>query len=263
VCVSVERVYVVAPIYDKFVDRLAAKVRTLSQGTAAGDDVGAMVTEAQVDITDRHVRDALAAGARAVVGGKRGTSGTFFEPTVLVDVDHTMACMTQETFGPTIPIMKVADEAEAVLMANDSPYALSASVWTRDRPRARRLAARLEAGAVNVNDVFSNLFATTLPHNGWKDSGVGARLGGAYGIRKYCRTQAVTVPRVPTLRTELTWYPYTTRRAALAARVLQAVAARGIVARLGLAIGSRSRPCTTRGRPIGPSPSPPEATTRR
>ncbi|MGN6609938.1 MAG: aldehyde dehydrogenase family protein [Jatrophihabitans sp.] len=234
VCISVERVYVAAPVYDEFVHRLTAKVRSLSQGTADGDDVGAMVTANQVDIADRHVTDAIACGARVLVGGTRSITGNFFAPTVLVDVDHTMACMTEETFGPTIPVMKVADEDEAVSLANDCDYALSATVWTRDHARGQRVAARLEAGAVNVNDVFSNLFATTLPHNGWKQSGVGARLGGAYGLRKYCRVQAVTVPRIPTLRSELTWYPYSPRRTAVTRWVLRAVASRGVAARLGL-----------------------------
>ncbi|NKQ58747.1 aldehyde dehydrogenase family protein [Amycolatopsis sp. K13G38] len=234
VCISVERVYVAAPIYDEFVQRLTAKVRGLSQATAVGGDVGAMVTANQVDIADRHVTDAVASGARVLVGGTRAATGNFFAPTVLVDVDHTMTCMTKETFGPTIPVMKVPDEDEAIRLANDSDYALSATVWTRDRARGQRVAARLDAGAVNINDVFSNLFATTLPHNGWKQSGVGARLGGAYGLRKYCRTQAVTVPRVPTLGSELTWYPYSQRRTAVTRWVLRAVANRGVAARLGL-----------------------------
>ncbi|PWN03202.1 aldehyde dehydrogenase [Nocardioides silvaticus] len=233
VCISVERVYVAAPVYDEFVSRLAQKVSGLSQGVAAGDDVGAMVTAHQVDIADRHVREAVEAGARVVTGGQRGPVGNFFEPTVLVDVDHSMSCITEETFGPTIPVMKVADEDEAVRLANDSPYGLSATVWTRDVERGERVARRLEAGAVNVNDVFSNLFAAPLPHNGWKDSGVGARLGGAYGVHKYCKVQAVTSPRIPTMKSELMWYPYSARRTAIAGVVMRAVSGRGLRQRLG------------------------------
>lgn len=234
VCISVERVYVEEPVYDEFVRRLTEKVASLSQGIGKGDDVGAMATAAQVDIADRHVREAVAAGAKVLTGGQRSSRGNFFAPTVLVDVDHSMSCMTEETFGPTIPVMKVADADEAVRMANDSPYGLSASVWTGDLGRGQQVARQLEAGAVNINDVFSNLFAAPLPHSGWKTSGVGARLGGAYGVHKYCKVQAVTAPRIPTLKNELMWYPYTARRTALTSRVLRAVAGRGLRQRLGI-----------------------------
>jgi betaine-aldehyde dehydrogenase len=234
VCISVERVYVVSEIYDEFVARLTERVKSLTQGAARGDDVGAMVTSRQVDIADRHVSEAVAAGAQVLAGGNRSVVGNYYAPTVLVDVDHTMTCMTEETFGPTIPVMRVADEEEAIRLANDSTYGLSATVWTRDHTRAQRIARRLDAGAVNINDVFSNLFATTLPHSGWKASGIGARLGGAYGLHKYCRVQAVTAPRIPVLARELTWYPYTSRRTAIAERVLRAAAGRGLRQRLGL-----------------------------
>ena len=154
------------------------------------------------------MRSALDAGARALTGGNPGATGTFFEPTVLVDVDHSMACMTEETFGPTIPVMKVADAEEAIRLANDSPYGLSATIWTGDVSRGIKIAQRIDAGAVNVNDSFVNLFAFPMPHGGWKDSGVGARFGGAAGVRKYCRTQVITAGRLPTMKNKILWYPY-------------------------------------------------------
>ncbi|HSV40619.1 MAG TPA: aldehyde dehydrogenase family protein [Nocardioidaceae bacterium] len=234
VCVSIERVYVEEPVYDAFVSKLTEKVKGLSQGVGAGNDVGAMVTAAQVDLVDRHVTEAVKSGARALTGGKRGKMTNSYEPTILVDVDHSMACMTEETFGPTIPIMKVADIDEAIRMANDSPYALSATVWTSDVSRGGEIGKRIEAGAVNINDAFTNLFAVPLPHNGWKTSGVGARQGGAYGIRKYCKIQAQTAPKVPTMKNELVWYPYSRKRTALTSRLLRGMFGRGIKQRLGL-----------------------------
>lgn len=234
VCISVERVYVVEAVYDELVAKVAAALKALKQGSGSRDDVGAMVTAAQVDTVERHVREARQRGARVLVGGERGTRGNSFAPTLLVDVDHSMSCMTEETFGPTLPIMRVADEAEAIVLANDSDYGLSATVWTRDLGRGRRIADQLDVGAVNVNDVFSNLFAVGLPHSGWKSSGIGARLGGAQGVRKYCRVQAITEPRLPVTTKELTWYPYSARRTAIAGRVLRLAAGRGLRQRLGL-----------------------------
>ena len=235
-CTSVERVYVEESVYDEFVGLVAERVRGLRQRAGGGGvdcDVGALSSEAQLDIVDRHVSEALAKGARAVVGGKRAdASGAHFEPTVLVDVDHSMSCMAEETFGPTLPLMKVRDAEEAIRLANDSTYGLSASVWTGDRARGEQIARRLEVGAVNVNDMFANLFAASLPQGGWKESGVGARLGGADGMRKYCRPQAIATARL-TPSSELLWYPYTARRANLVQRVLRLVLARDWRRRLG------------------------------
>ncbi|WP_324193024.1 aldehyde dehydrogenase family protein [Nocardia transvalensis] len=230
VCISVERVYVEAPVYDEFVTKLTDHVRELRQGADGRQPrhhIGAMANEAQCDIVARHVDDALAKGARALTGGKPTGTGTFFEPTVLVDVDHRMSCMTEETFGPTLPVMKVADETEAVALANDSDYGLSASVWTGDKVRGERIARQLNAGAVNINDVFSNLFNFALPMGGWQQSGIGARWGGAEGVRKYCRKQALTSPMLPTQQKELFWFPYSTKKLGLALTAMRAAGARG------------------------------------
>ena len=242
VCTSVERVYVEAPVYDRFVEKLTAKVASLRQGHDGRGfdfDIGAMANAAQRDLVARHVDDAVAKGARVLTGGKPTGSGTFFEPTVLVDVDHTMACIREETFGPTLPVIKVADEAEAIRLANDSDFALSASVWTNDVDRGLRVARQIEAGAVNVNDVMANAFCVAVPMGGWKDSGVGARFGGSAGILKYCRHQAITAPRLPAPSNEIMWYPSTRRGVGLAMGVMRANAARGL-RRLGLKPRKRS-----------------------
>ena len=187
-CCSVERVYVEEPVYDEFLAKLTEHVQELKQGQDGRRpkfDVGAMVTAAQRDIVARHVDQALAAGARVTTGGKPTGVGTFFEPTVLADVDQSMLCMTEETFGPTLPVVKVANEAEAIRLANDSVFGLSASVWTSDKDRGERVARQLKVGAVNINDALANVFSYTIPMGGWKQSGVGARCGGAGGMFRH------------------------------------------------------------------------------
>ena len=236
VCVSIERVYVEAPIYDEFVAKLTDKVSQLRQGKDDNKyrfDVGAMATAAQRDIVARHVDEAVAGGARVTTGGKPTGVGTFFQPTVLADVDHSMSCVTEETFGPTLPVVKVADEDEAIRLANDSRYGLSATVWTSDPARGERVARRIEAGAVNINDAMANGFQFGLPMPGWKDSGIGARNGGAEGILKYCRAQAITTPRMPTQANEPLWYPYSRRKFRFGLGLMRASAAHGL-RRLGL-----------------------------
>jgi acyl-CoA reductase-like NAD-dependent aldehyde dehydrogenase len=211
VCISVERVYVEAPVYNRFVELVNDNVRNLRQGAPDGGpgtvDIGAVIFPPQIDIVDDHVRDAVEKGAKVLSGGHiRPGAGRFYEPTVLIDVDHSMKCMTEETFGPTIPIMKVDNVEEAVKLANDSPYGLQASVWTRDVERGEALARRIEAGVVCVNDAQVNYTALNLPMGGWKSSGLGTRHG-ANGIRKYCKIQSLLVTRVA-LKRELFMFPY-------------------------------------------------------
>jgi acyl-CoA reductase-like NAD-dependent aldehyde dehydrogenase len=212
-CISIERVYAVEPIYDAFVAKVADKVEKLRQGPPGGPgsvDVGAMTFPSQVEIVSRHVQQAVDAGARLLAGGHvRPGPGRFYEPTVLADVDHSMAAMTEETFGPTLPIMKVADEEAAIRAANDSPYGLGASVFTRDLARGERVARRIEAGAVCVNDAALNYLALELPMGGWKESGLGVRHG-APGIRKYTRQQAIMTTRLG-LKREPHYFPYSAR----------------------------------------------------
>jgi len=229
VCMSVERVYVEAPVYDEFVRLVTEKARALRQGVPAGPgsvDVGSMTTAGQVEIVERHVEDAVAKGARAVVGGARGrTDGLWFEPTVLLDVDHTMDCMREETFGPTLPIMKVANADEAVRLANDSPFGLNAAVFGRDLANAESVARRLDCGAVCINDALVNYTALELPMGGAKTSGIGYRHGPG-GIRKYCQQQSLLISRFHTHR-DFHTYPYQRRKTALLARAAKALYGRG------------------------------------
>jgi delta 1-pyrroline-5-carboxylate dehydrogenase len=129
--------------------------------------------------------------------------------------------------------MKVANEDEAVRLANDSVYGLSASVFSRDPERAQRVADRLQAGAVNTNNVLSNLFQLTLPMGGWKESGIGTRLGGANAVLKFCRQQAQVSERVA-MKSEVYWFPVSKRKAVLQGRAMRFLAAGDWRRKLGL-----------------------------
>jgi acyl-CoA reductase-like NAD-dependent aldehyde dehydrogenase len=175
VCISVERVYVEEPIAEEFTRRVVEKTKQLRQGIdgneAIGDkrvDVGAMTFPKQVETVEDHLADAKVRGAQILTGGQRNPSmpGRFFEPTVITNVDHSMKIMTEETFGPVLPIMRVKDAAEALHLANDSRYGLNASVWTRDRRQGERLAAQVEAGMTTVNDVLVGFGVTDAPSGG-------------------------------------------------------------------------------------------------
>jgi betaine-aldehyde dehydrogenase len=235
ICMSVERVYVEEPVYDRFLNKLTTEVNRLRQGADdARDpkDVGAMTSPNQTAIVEDHVGDALASGARALTGGKRVEGpGDYFEPTVLVDVDHSMKVMRDETFGPVVGVMKVRDAEEAIQLANDSPYGLSGSVFG-EREHAEQVARRVECGAINVNDVLVNYFAMDVPMGGWKQSGIGFRHGEP-GIKKYCRSESLVITRFGGKR-EPTWYPYTKTRRRLLAPISRFFGARDWRRKLGL-----------------------------
>jgi acyl-CoA reductase-like NAD-dependent aldehyde dehydrogenase len=229
-CISIERVYVEEPVYDEFVAKVSEKVRALRVGRPEGPgsvEVGAITFPPQMDTIKDHVADAVDKGARILTGGnERQGAGRFFEPTVLVDVDHSMKCMTEETFGPTLPIMKVRDAEEAVRLANDSPYGLGASVFSRDTRRGEAIARRLQAGAANVNDAMINYTVLELPMGGAKASGLGSRHG-AGGIRKYCSQQAIVVTPRLAMKKEVFMYPYKSRTSKLLAGFFKLMYGRG------------------------------------
>jgi acyl-CoA reductase-like NAD-dependent aldehyde dehydrogenase len=228
-CISVERVYVEEPIYEEFVSKVEQKMRGLRQGVpgeAGSVDIGAVTSPPQVDLIDSHVKDAVQKGARVVVGGHRGEGpGDFYEPTMLVDVDHSMEAMMEETFGPTLPVMKVRDVEEGIRLANDSPYGLQASVWTKNAAKGEHVARQIEAGAVCVNDAQINYLALELPMGGWKSSGMGARHGPG-GIRKYCKQQTILVTRLAPKR-DLHMLPYKKGTTKLIGRLIKLIYGRG------------------------------------
>ncbi len=224
VCMSVERVYVEAPIAAAFTAKVVEKARALRvgpNGSAAEIDLGPFTSPRQVEIVERHVADARARGAQVLTGGTRRAApgGVFYEPTVLSGVDHSMLIMQEETFGPVIPIMAVRDAAEAVALANQSPYGLNASIWTRDLPRAAALAREIESGSVCINECLLSAGCPDLPFGGVKQSGVGTRHGGADGLRQFCVAQATLTER-RARATELAWFPYSARRARMIERLM-------------------------------------------
>jgi acyl-CoA reductase-like NAD-dependent aldehyde dehydrogenase len=228
-CISVERVYVEEPIYDQFIARVGDKTRDLRQGVPGGFgsvDVGSFINPPQIEVVEKHVKDAVDKGARVIAGGHRGIGeGTFYAPTVLADVDHSMECMREETFGPTLPIMKVADTEEAIRLANDSPYGLQASVYTKDMAKGEAVARQIQAGAVVINDSNVNYTALEAPMGGWKSSGLGVRHG-AEGIRKYTRRQTILLTRFAPKK-DLYMYPYKAGTSKMLVRLFKLLYGRG------------------------------------
>jgi succinate-semialdehyde dehydrogenase/glutarate-semialdehyde dehydrogenase len=207
-CASVERVYVEEPVAEAFVAKVVEETQKIRVGdpTQSEVDMGPMTMERQRAIVEAHVADAVARGARVLTGGARPEGpGYFYPPTVLVDVDHSMRIMREETFGPVLPIMKVKSLDDAVRLANDSEYGLTASGWTRDAETAERLQQRLAAGVVTINDCVSSFGEPTAPWGGVKQSGIG-RTHGLAGLKEMVQVKYVS--RDHPTGTMLWWYPY-------------------------------------------------------
>ncbi len=195
-CCGTERIYVVEEIYGQFLDKVVAGAKQLRQADRGEFDVGAVFWDKQLDIIESHMADAVAKGARVLVGGRRNPklAGLYFEPTVVVDVNHDMDLMRKETFGPIVAIQKVKSEDEAIRLANDSEYGLNGNVWTADTEKGMRIAQRIETGGVCVNDMAITYGVPEAPFGGVKTSGVGA-VNGAQGLRGYCHAQPILADR--------------------------------------------------------------------
>src|SRR5688572_13441129 len=210
-CASIERCYVHESIAAKFIDLVVKETRVLRQGQPDGEgiDVGAMTTERQLRIVESHVSDAVAKGARIETGGSRlnDCEGWFHEPTVVTNVDHSMELMTEETFGPVLPIMTFKTDDEAIRLANDSIYGLTAAVFTGDIGRGRELAERIDAGTVMINEVVYTHAVAQTPWGGVKQSGYG-RTHGRLGLLELVTPQHIHANAFPWLP-DVWWFRYT------------------------------------------------------
>ena len=202
-CISIERMYVADAVFDRFVPAFVEAVRSMTIGAAFdySAQMGTLTSAEQLGVVSAHVDDAVAKGATVLTGGRpRPELGPYFyEPTVLTDVDSSMTCWREETFGPLVSIYRVGSDDEAVEAANDTAYGLNASVWSRSAARGRAVAARLRAGTVNVNEAYAAAWGSIdAPMGGMGDSGLGRRHG-AVGIVKYTETQTIARQRLMNL----------------------------------------------------------------
>ncbi len=209
-CAAVERLYVHEKVYDVFVAKLVEKAERLRQGNGlnADMDMGSMSNEMQLNKVIQHVDEAKQAGAHAILGGSRRPSqvGYFFPPTILTHVNHHMSVMTEETFGPVVGIMKFRDTKEAIRLANDSHYGLTASVWTKNISQGMEIARRLEAGTVTINEHMYSYALAQTPWGGPKESGIG-RTHGRLGLLEMVEAQHIHVNHAARVK-DFWWYPY-------------------------------------------------------
>lgn len=214
-CAAAKRAYAHETVFDEFRDEVVRKVENLRVGNGAEEnvDMGPLIDEGAVEEIERQVEESVEMGAEVLAGGERlDREGSFYAPTVLGNVTHDMPVIREETFGPVLPLMSFENEDEAVEKANDTRFGLTASVWTRDTDRGERVARRIEAGTVVINDHGYTYGINETPWGGFKDSGHG-RTHGVWGIEEVTRMKHInkgsadTVPR--SLRPETTWwFPY-------------------------------------------------------
>lgn len=209
ICASIERAYVHESIFDEFVQKAVEITKGLRQANPLEDenaDIGAMTDKNQIKVVERHIEEARAKGAIILAGGRGSSVGDmFFEPTIMINVEDSFTACCEETFGPVLPIMKFKTEDEAIERANNSPYGLTACVYTRDPQRARKIAERLEAGTVMINDALMTHAFPETPWMGVKESGTG-RVHSDDGLRDLCQVYHVNYDTIP--MKNMVWYPY-------------------------------------------------------
>ena len=194
-CIGIERVYVAEPVYHTFLEKLTERVASVRPGEDRQADYGPMTMPGQFDVIERHIADALARGGRSVVGGIASIRKPFVGPVILADVPEESRAVTEETFGPTVTVTKVADLDEGVSLANASSYGLGGSIFARNKKAAMAAARTLRSGMTAVNSVISFASVPALPFGGSGDSGFG-RIHGADGLREFAQPKAITRQRM-------------------------------------------------------------------
>ncbi|TNF28680.1 MAG: aldehyde dehydrogenase family protein [Deltaproteobacteria bacterium] len=211
-CTSVERVYVQESVFEKFKAKMVEKAKTIKQEIDKdGDsDIGSMTTESQVKIVKSHLDDALSKGAVLLTGNDWNGSDKMIPPLVFENINSQMKICKEETFGPILPLYSFIDEQDAIHMANDSEFGLSASVWTADKSRAIRVSRKIKTGNVSINNVMLTEGNPYLPFGGVKNSGIG-RYKGVHGLRSFCNMKSILIDG-NSGKIEANWFPYTKRK---------------------------------------------------
>ncbi len=233
-CTSVERLYVQTTIYDQFKNKLVEETKKMKLGvdTDGDADMGAMISDKQVTIIADLVKDALNNGAKMLTGSEWDFKNKMIPPIILEGTTHTMRINQEEIFGPVLPLMKFNDEAEAVRLANDSNFGLSASVWSKDKERALRVSRKLSTGNISINNVMVSEGNHDLPFGGVKESGIG-RYKGVHGLRSFCNMKSVLVDS-DSSKIEANWYPYTKKKYSLFFGLIQSLFSGGMKKWIGL-----------------------------
>jgi succinate-semialdehyde dehydrogenase/glutarate-semialdehyde dehydrogenase len=239
-CLSVERCYVHRSIYEPFLRKMTEKIGKLRVGNGLNSDVemGPVIHERQLRTVEEHVNDAVQRGARLLAGGRRLTElgPNFYAPTLLADVTPEMRVITEETFGPVLPVAPFDSEQQAIELANDSEFGLAASVWTGDRKKGEAIARQVKAGTVMVNDMISCFGIAEAPHGGFKRSGIG-RTHGEMGLGEMVQVKYIDselLPNVP----KVWWYGYGGKFQQQMESMVQTLFGRGSGSKLKGAIGS-------------------------
>jgi acyl-CoA reductase-like NAD-dependent aldehyde dehydrogenase len=245
-CTSVERLYVQESIYQDFKKLLVTETNSLKVGIDRdGDaDMGEMISEKQVKIVADLVQDALKHGATLLTGQDWDFQSKKIPPMVIENTTHAMRINQEEIFGPVLPIMKFKDEADAIRLANDSQFGLSASVWTKDKERAIRVSKKIQTGNISVNNVMLSEGNHDLPFGGVKDSGIG-RYKGVHGLRNFCNIKSILID-ADSKKIEANWYPYSPKKYGLFTGLTQGLFAGGVkkwtgLVRFGLPLESHSQ----------------------
>jgi succinate-semialdehyde dehydrogenase/glutarate-semialdehyde dehydrogenase len=243
-CGSIERAYVARKIAEPFTKRVLELTRAIKVGNPLdpGVDMGPMANAGQLEVVEEHIADARAKGAQVLLGGSRIASpalpGHFIEPAVLTGVEHSMKIMMEETFGPTLPIMPFDSPEEAVALANDSPYGLTASVWTRSLKMAAWVAERVDAGSITTNDHMYSFVEPGAIWGGIKQTGMG-RSHGPYGLNELVNIKYVSMDFFRK-KAQLWWFPYDRGLTNVMEKSIVLFHGKSLGARLGAALSLKS-----------------------